>query len=126
MDAPDNWLPRHMMHRITEAMADTPVVCLLGPRQSGKSSLVRRAFPKRAYYSFDDAAVRATAQQDAPGFVANLPEAVTLDEVQRAPEVLLAIKIAVDENRHPGRFLLTGSANLLLLPSVGESLAGRM
>jgi len=126
MDAPDNWLPRHMMHRITEAMADTPVVCLLGPRQSGKSSLVRRAFPKRAYYSFDDAAVRATAQQDAPGFVANLPEAVTLDEVQRAPEVLPAIKIAVDENRHPGRFLLTGSANLLLLPSVGESLAGRM
>lgn len=126
MDANDNWLPRRMVDRLVEAMTDTPVVCLLGPRQSGKSTLVRRAFPKRAYYSFDDAALRATAKHDAPGFVANLPETVTLDEVQRAPEVLLAIKMAVDENRRPGRFLLTGSANLLLLPSVRESLAGRM
>jgi len=126
MDAPDNWLPRRMADRLAEAMADTPVVCLLGPRQSGKSSLVRRAFPKRVYYSFDDAILRATAQNDPGGFVASLPEAVTLDEVQRAPEILLAIKMTVDENRRPGRFLLTGSANLFLLPSVGESLAGRM
>lgn len=126
MDAIGDWLPRRMVDRLNEAMADTPVVCLLGPRQSGKSSLVRRAFPKRAYYSFDDSILRTTAQNDPAGFVASLPESVTLDEVQRAPEILLAIKMAVDENRRPGRFLLTGSANLLLLPSVGESLAGRI
>ena len=125
MDAPDDWLPRRIADRLAEAMTDTPVVCLLGPRQSGKSSLVRRTFPKRAYYSFDDAALHTTARNDPAGFVASLPETVTLDEVQRAPEVLPAIKMAVDENRRPGRFLLTGSANLLLLPSVSESLAGR-
>lgn len=101
-------------------------MCLLGPRQSGKSSLVRRAFPKRAYFSFDDTPLRTTAQNDPAGFVASLPQALTLDEVQRAPEVLPAIKMAVDEDRRPGRFLLTGSANLLQLPSVGESLAGRI
>lgn len=126
MDAPDDWLPRRIMDRIAEAMADTPVVCLLGPRQSGKSSLVKRAFPKRTYYSFDDTGLQATAQHDPAGFVASLPENVTLDEVHRVPEVLPAIKMAVDEDRRPGRFLLTGSANLLLLPSVSESLAGRI
>ncbi|TAK39749.1 MAG: ATP-binding protein [Betaproteobacteria bacterium] len=126
MDASDDWLPRRIMDRIAEAMADTPVVCLLGPRQSGKSSLVKRAFPKRTYYSFDDTGLQATAQHDPAGFVASLPESVTLDEVHRVPEVLPAIKMAVDENRRPGRFLLTGSANLLLLPSVSESLAGRI
>lgn len=126
MDGPDGWLPRRMADRIHEAMADTPVVCLLGPRQSGKTSLVRRAFPKRAYFSFDDDDLRRIARDDPKGFIQSLPEQVTLDEVQRAPEVLRPIKMAVDENRRPGRFLLTGSANLLLLPSVSESLAGRI
>ena len=126
MDARDDWLPRRIADRLAEAMTDTPVVCLLGPRQSGKSSLVRQAYPKRVYYSFDDPNLRATAQDDPGGFVASLPETVTLDEVHRAPEVLSAIKMAVDENRRPGRFLLTGSANLLLLPKVSESLAGRL
>ena len=126
MDVPEDWLPRRIATQLTEAMADTPVVCLLGPRQSGKSSLVRRAFPNRAYFTFDDGTLRETAQSDPAGFVTELPQAVTLDEVQRAPAVLPAIKMAVDANRRPGRFLLTGSANLLLLPSVAESLAGRM
>jgi predicted AAA+ superfamily ATPase len=126
MDGSEVWLPRGMAAPLAEAMADTPVVCLLGPRQSGKSSLVRRAFPRRAYYTFDDGTLRQTAESDPEGFVARLPEEVTLDEVHRAPSVLPAIKMAVDEHRRPGRFLLTGSANLLLLPSIGESLAGRM
>lgn len=111
---------------LAEAMTDTPVVCLLGPRQSGKSSLVRRAFPERAYVTFDDTALREAAAGDPTGFVAKLPDVVTLDEVQRTPGILPAIKMAVDESRRSGRFLLTGSANLLLLPSVSESLAGRM
>ena len=122
----DSWLPRRLTERVREAMADTPVVCLLGPRQSGKTTLVRRAFPKRAYFSLDDDALQRVAAADPAGFIEGLPEEVTLDEVQRAPEVLRAIKVAVDANRRPGRFLLTGSANLMLLPSVSESLAGRI
>jgi hypothetical protein len=108
------------------ALADTPVVCLLGPRQSGKSTLARRAFPGRPYYTFDDTTLRERAAADPAGFVAGLPDTVTLDEIQRVPTLLPAIKMAVDEDRRPGRFLLTGSANLLLLPSVSESLAGRV
>ena len=126
MDASHDWHPRHATAPLKTALADTPVVCLLGPRQSGKSSLVRRAFPERAYCSFDDANILEAAAADPAGFVAQLPATVTLDEVQRAPAILPAIKLSVDRNRRAGRFLLTGSANLLLLPSVSESLAGRM
>lgn len=126
MDAPADWYARHMAEPLAVAMTDTPVVCLLGPRQSGKSALVRRAFPNRPYYSFDDDELRKRAASDPRGFVAGLPDSATLDEIQRVPALLSAIKIAVDEVRRPGRFLLTGSANLLLLPSVSESLAGRM
>ncbi|NOT09200.1 MAG: ATP-binding protein [Gemmatimonadales bacterium] len=126
MDVSHGWHPRHATAPLKTALADTPVVCLLGPRQSGKSSLVRRAFPGRAYLSFDDANVLAAATADPAGFVAQLSATVTLDEVQRAPAILPAIKLSVDRDRRPGRFLLTGSANLLLLPTVGESLAGRM
>ena len=126
MDGIEGWLPRGMAAPLAEAMGDTPVVCLLGPRQSGKSSLVRRVFPRRAYYTFDDSTLSQTAESDPVGFIAHLPQEVTLDEVQRVPAVLPAIKMAVDERRRPGQFLVTGSANLLLLPSVGESLAGRM
>lgn len=78
------------------------------------------------YVSLDDAATLAFAQEDPTGFVAALPDPVILDEVQRAPELLRAIKLAVDRDRRPGRFLLTGSANLLMLPQLGDSLAGRM
>ncbi len=111
---------------LAEAMTDTPVVCVLGPRQCGKSTLVRRAFPDRPYYSFDDDTLRERATSDPRGFVAGLPDRATLDEIQRVPALLSAIKMAVDEARRPGRFLLTGSANLLLLPAVSESLAGRI
>lgn len=108
------------------ALKDTPVVCLLGPRQSGKSTLARTLAPRFAYVSFDDAATLAFAQSDPAGFVAALPDPVILDEVQRVPELLRTIKLAVDQDRRPGRFVLTGSANLLLLPKLGDSLAGRM
>ncbi len=119
-------LPRLLTPVIREAMTDTPVVCLLGPRQSGKTTLVRRLDPERAYVSLDDNNYYQTAASDPTEFIASLPDAVTLDEVQRVPALLPAIKRAVDEDRRPGRFLLTGSANLLLLPKVTESLAGRM
>ena len=119
-------LPRSLAPTIQEALADTPVVCLLGPRQSGKTTLAQHVAPDRAFVSLDEHNYQRTAAEDPAGFVASLPAAVTLDEVQRAPGLLSAIKHAVDRDRRPGRFLLTGSANLLLVPTVTESLAGRM
>lgn len=121
-----NLYPRYIEPVLKTALTDTPVVCLLGPRQAGKTTLVQKLKPKRTYISFDDHDLLTAAKDDPAGFVQGLPSPVILDEVQRAPEILLPIKVAVDRERKPGRFLLTGSANLLLLPSVQESLAGRM
>ena len=121
-----SYLPRALTPVIDEALSDTPVVCLVGPRQSGKTTLVQRIAPERAYVSLDEYNFHQAASLDPTGFVDSLPTAVAIDEVQRAPALLSAIKIAVDRDRRPGRFLLTGSANLLFLPTVSESLAGRM
>lgn len=118
--------PRPLVSVLREALTDTPVVCLTGPRQSGKTTLVRAMMPERPYYSLDHAPYLAAAKADPAGFVAALPKKVAIDEIQRAPELLPAIKLSVDMDRRPGRFVLTGSANLLLLPTVTESLAGRM
>ena len=107
-------------------MADTPIVCLLGPRQSGKTTLVKQLAAEREFISLDEQPPYRTARKDPAGFINGLPDQVTIDEVQRVPELLPAIKLAADRNRHPGHFLLTGSANLLFLPTVTESLAGRM
>lgn len=126
MDASRSLFPRSLEPVIREALADTPVVCVLGPRQSGKTTLVRQLAPDRAYISLDEHNYHQTAVADPAGFVASLPDAVTLDEVQRAPAILPSIKHAVDQDRRPGRFVLTGSANLLMVPAVTESLAGRM
>lgn len=124
--AEGDFIPRAISSAVRTALADTPVVCLLGARQCGKTTLARRLEPERAFYSMDNPAHFETARADPAGFLQNLPDAVTLDEIQRAPELLPVIKIAVDQDRRPGRFLLTGSADLLLLPKVTESLAGRM
>jgi len=126
MAAGESLFPRSLAAVIQEALSDTPVVCLLGPRQSGKTTLAQQLAPERAFVSLDEGNYYQTAVADPAGFVADLPDTVTLDEVQRVPALLPAIKRAVDRDRRPGRFLLTGSANLLLLPKVTESLAGRM
>ncbi len=126
MDGDVTLYARALKPVLEAALADTPVVCLLGPRQCGKTTLVRQLPVDRAYISLDDKAYFDTAFADPSGFVNSLPSAVTIDEVQRIPELLPAIKYAVDRDRRPGRFLLTGSANLLYLPTVSESLAGRM
>jgi predicted AAA+ superfamily ATPase len=122
----DDWLPRRAAVPLARALGDSPVVCLLGPRQSGKSALAQRHDRTRPYVTLDDAALQEAAAADPVGFLAGVPAIVTLDEIQRVPALLSAIKMSVDRDRRAGRFLLTGSANLLLLPAVSESLAGRM
>lgn len=126
MDAPESLYPRTIATALTEALADTPVVSLLGARQSGKTTLALTVAPDRPYISLDEQNYFQTAEMDPAGFVDSLPEFVTIDEIQRVPALMPAIKRSVDRDRRAGRFLLTGSANLLLLPQVCDSLAGRM
>lgn len=117
---------RFVAHRVQEALSDTPMVLLAGPRRAGKTTLVRQIGQAgRSYITLDDQTALDAARSDPGGFIRGLDRA-TIDEVQRAPELLLAIKKTVDEDRRPGRFLLTGSANVLTLPRVADSLAGRM
>jgi uncharacterized protein len=121
--------PRHLLPRVLAALKDTPVVFVQGPRQSGKTTLVRSITIRGAaidYRTLDDAATLASAQHDPDSFVATRARRVILDEVQRAPDLFRAIKRSVDRDRIPGRFLLTGSASALLLPTMSDSLAGRM
>jgi uncharacterized protein len=118
--------PRFVTDQLTAALKDTPVVMVNGPRQCGKTTMVRAfASKKRTYVTLDDDTVLESVRNDPSGFVRSLDTAI-VDEVQRAPDLLRAIKKSVDADRRPGRFLLTGSANVLTLPQVSESLAGRM
>ena len=139
--------PRYIEPRLAEALEDSPVVLIHGPRQCGKTTLAQtvcapsqlkwggprlnmaRVTPLSVtfnqtrdyeYISFDDDNLRAGAQTDPMGFVYDLPERVILDEVQRVPELFTALKLEVDRRRVPGRFVLTGSSNILLIPKVGR------
>ena len=113
---------------VRRAMADTPVVLLNGARQTGKTTLVQTIAETvhAEYFTLDDAATLALIAGDPSGFIRGLTGPMVLDEIQKVPELFPAIKLAVDRNRQPGRFLLTGSANVMTLPRLSESLAGRM
>ena len=118
--------PRYATTRVEAALADTRVVYIGGPRQSGKTTLAQSlSGTTRPFFTLDDEATRQAARSDPTGFLRGLDRAA-IDEVQRAPELLLAIKRSVDVDPRPGRFLLTGSADLMTLPTVADSLAGRM
>ena len=120
---------RHLTPLVAEALRDTHVVLLQGARQVGKSTLAKALLETHAegrYLSLDDPVVRRAAEVDPVGFVAQAKGLTVLDEIQLAPQLFRAIKAEVDRDRRPGRFLLTGSANVLVLPKLSESLAGRM
>jgi predicted AAA+ superfamily ATPase len=107
-------------------MADNPVVLLNGARQTGKTTLAQELESGPQYFTLDDAATLAVAASDPTGFIRNLTGTIVIDEIQKAPDLFPAIKLSVDKDRRPGHFLLTGSANVMTLPRVSESLAGRM
>jgi uncharacterized protein len=118
-------LPRALTDTVERVGRTMPVVVVTGARQTGKSTLVADLLPgRRAYHTLDDLDVRALAERT-PDELVDRPGPMVLDEVQRVPDLLLAVKRAVDRERRPGRYILTGSANLLLMKSVSESLAGR-
>lgn len=120
---------RHISSNLLSALANSPVVLLHGARQTGKSTLVQHLassdYPAR-YFTFDDLTVLSAATSDPVGFLAGVEGPIVLDEIQRVPQLFLPIKAEVDRHRRPGRFILTGSANVLMLPRLSESLAGRM
>ena len=141
--------PRHIEKYLTETLEDSPVVLIHGPRQCGKTTLAQAVYAPEIlkqnkdsttqidsakakqntanrYFNFEDNVVYRSAKDDPVGFVSRLPERVILDEVQRIPEIFSILKMEVDRRRIPGRFVLTGSANVLLVPKLSDSLAGRM
>ena len=139
--------PRLITQRVIEALEDSPVVLIHGPRQCGKSTLAQtitrhdptakgtnkdtspsqsNRLSNYSYISFDDSGIRATARDDPKGFIRDLPDRVVLDEIQLVPELVDEIKLEVDRNRRPGKFLLTGSVGIGFMPRLSERLVGRL
>jgi len=119
-------IDRKILPLVEAALADTRAVLIVGPRQAGKTTLARQfSGGDRPYITLDDAGALSAARADPVGFVRGIDRAV-IDEVQRVPELMLAIKESVDRDDAPGRFLLTGSANIATVPAIADSLAGRM
>lgn len=124
-----NYIPRTIEKTLQECLQDTPVVIITGPRQSGKTTLARHSLTendsKGSYLTLDDENILAIARTDPIGLLRQQNRPVVIDEIQRAPELIRTVKLLVDENREPGSFILTGSADLMTLPTLADSLAGR-
>ena len=123
------YIDRSVAEIVLYGMEFARVVALLGPRQAGKSTLVHHLAEERLsadYLSLDDEPVRSLATSDPAGFLAGHKRCTVIDEIQRAPELLLAIKSQVDRDTRPGQFLITGSANIRRIPTVSDALPGRV
>jgi uncharacterized protein len=126
---PTAFIERHVRPAVVEALTESRAVCLLGARQTGKSTLVRAIADREHpadYLTLDDDATRRSAQEDPTGFIAGVSGPTVIDEVQRAPDLMLAIKERLDTNNERGQFLLAGSANMLTLPTIADALPGRV
>ena len=124
-----SFIPRHMAPTLRRYAEQFYVVSLTGPRQSGKTTLVRHTFPDKTYVSLEDPDIRQYALADPRAFLAQMcrtPAGVIIDEAQRAPELFSYVQGIVDETRQPGQFILTGSQNFTLLAAISQSLAGRV
>ena len=118
-------IPRLLRNYLLRDAGYYPVVTLTGPRQSGKTTLARAAFPDHAYVSLEETDMRAFAREDPRGFLERFPGPVVIDEAQRAPDLLSHLQSTVDRDPRPGRFVLTGSQHFLLMEAVSQTLAGR-
>lgn len=122
-------IERHIIALIKQSLKRFPAVLLIGPRQVGKSTVAKQLVDEqiiKSYVTLDDLTVLQAATTDPDGFLQGFSESIALDEIQRVPDLMRALKKRIDEDRKPGQFLLTGSANILAYPEVSESLAGRM
>lgn len=121
------YYPREQAEQLKQALATFPVVLLTGPRQAGKSTLLKNILPDYHYISLDDLVLRQQALKDPALFLQMRPTPLIIDEIQYAPDLLIYIKISVDHNRHQyGQFVLTGSQTFSLMAGISESLAGRV
>ncbi len=119
-------IERTIKDSILSLSKEYPVILVQGPRQSGKTTLVKTLFPEKKYITLEDIDTRSRAIEDPRGFLSNIPDGAILDEVQRAPDILSYIQSIVDSNNKMGMFILTGSSNLLLMEAVSQSLSGRV
>jgi len=119
-------IPRLLAKKIQQASRQFPIVSLMGPRQSGKTTLVKSLFPRADYVSFEDPDIRRNATTDLRGFLSSYKKMLIIDEVQRIPEVFSYIQAIVDERGKNGQFIFTGSQNYLLHEKISQSLAGRV
>lgn len=119
-------ITRNLAQHLKKLATQYPVVAVTGPRQSGKTTLVKHVFQNKPYVNLEDIEKRMFAQKDPKGFLAQFPDGAILDEVQRVPDILSYIQVLVDEHQIPGEFIITGSHNLLLMEQIGQSLAGRV
>jgi len=118
-------ITRKIKHELTECAAEYPAVTILGPRQSGKTTLAKMTFPKRPYVSLEDPDIRRQATDDPRGLLDGLQEGAILDEIQHVPQLLSYLQGIIDANRKPGRFILTGSHQPMVHEAISQSLAGR-
>ncbi len=121
-------IPRQLRFLLAESIGDSPVTLIHGPRQCGKTTLAKIIGESLgySYFTLDDADTRLVAQNDPMGYISDCPDQAILDEIQRVPELFRILKLSVDRNRKPGRFILTGSTSVILVPELTDALVGRM